>query len=91
MLRCLEPQDTERVLRGFHDGPTSGHYAGDTTTHKLMRVGYYWPTLSKESYAYARKCPACQICVDRDQNLVAPHLRVVIEKPFQQWRLDVIG
>lgn len=36
LLTCLEPQDTEKVLRDFHDGPV-----GDTTAHKFMRVGYY--------------------------------------------------
>jgi len=66
MLRFLKPQDTEKVLRDFHDGLEAGNYVGDKTAHKVMRASYYWPTLFKDTHAYARKFPSCQRCVDRD-------------------------
>lgn len=47
------------VLRDLHDGPMGGHYARDTTMHKVMRVGYYWPTLFKYAHTYAHKFPTC--------------------------------
>ena len=31
----------------LHDGPAGGHFSGDTTSHKILRAGYYWPTLFK--------------------------------------------
>jgi hypothetical protein len=54
-MRCLETRDVEKVLSKLHDGPASGHYGGDTTTHKILKVGYYWPSLFKYSHAYVRK------------------------------------
>ena len=27
----------------LHDGPAGGHFSGDTTAHKILRAGYYWP------------------------------------------------
>jgi hypothetical protein len=47
LLRFLEKEDVEKVLRELHDGPTGGHFAGETTSHKILREGYYWPTLFK--------------------------------------------
>jgi hypothetical protein len=29
------------VLTKLHDGPTGGHFGGETTAHKFLRVGYY--------------------------------------------------
>lgn len=41
LLRCLEKFEAEKVLHKPHDGPAGGHYAGDATTHKILRAGYY--------------------------------------------------
>ena len=41
LLRCLEKSEAEKVLQELHDGPAGGHYAGDTTAHKILRAGYY--------------------------------------------------
>jgi hypothetical protein len=38
LLRCLEKKDVDKVLKYMHDGPTRGHFSGDTTTHKILRV-----------------------------------------------------
>ena len=55
LLRCLEKTEAEKVMRELHDGPAGGHFRGDTTTHKIFHVGYYWPTLFKDAHEYARK------------------------------------
>jgi hypothetical protein len=54
LLRCLEKQDADKVLKELHDGLTGGNFAGETTTHKILRVGYYWPTVFKDAHAYSR-------------------------------------
>lgn len=36
LLRCLESQDSKRILKDLDDKPTGRHYVGDTTTHKVM-------------------------------------------------------
>jgi hypothetical protein len=54
LLRCLECEDTDKVLKELHDGPTRGHFARNTTAHKILRANYYWPTLFKDAHAYAR-------------------------------------
>jgi len=42
----------KRVLKDLHDRPTSGNFAGETKGHKIMRAGYYWPTLFRYVDAY---------------------------------------
>ena len=53
LLRCLEKDDAEHILTKLHDGPIGGHFNEETTTHKVLRVGYYWPTLFKYAHAHA--------------------------------------
>jgi hypothetical protein len=54
ILRCLEHEDAEKVLRELHDGTTGGHFAGDTITHNILRANYYCSTLFRDAHTYAR-------------------------------------
>jgi hypothetical protein len=91
LLRCLEKQEADKVLFELHDGPTGGHFRGDTTAHKILRAGYYWSTLFKDSHAYVRKCKICQTSSSQDKKPALPLQPVIIEQPFEQWGLDIIG
>jgi hypothetical protein len=72
-LRCLEKRDVEKVLSELHDGPAGGHYGGDTTAQKILREGYYWPSLFKYAHAYARKFQQCQTSVEEKIKLLSPY------------------
>lgn len=91
LLRCLEKDDAEKVLKDLHDGPAGGHFSGDTTAHKVLRAGSYWPTLLKDAHAHARKCQICQFGAGREKKAAVPLQPVTIDRPFQQWGIDVIG
>eukprot|EP00253_Pinus_taeda_P031091 PITA_31091 len=91
LLRCLEKTESEKVLPELHDGPAGGHYAGDATAHKILRAGYYWPTLFKDSHSYVRRCQIFHTSAGRQRKPSMPLHPVNIEKPFSQWGLDIIG
>jgi hypothetical protein len=59
--------------------------------HKILRAGYYWPTLFRDAHAYARKCESCQVSTGNEKRAVIPLQSVTISKPFKQWGIDVIG
>jgi hypothetical protein len=60
-------------------------------THKILRDGYYWPTLFRDAHAYARKCKSCQVSIGREKRAAIPLQPVTISIPFEQWGIDVIG
>ena len=91
LLRCLEKEDAKKVMTDLHDGPTGGHYSGNTTAHKILRASYYWPTLFKDAHAHVRKCDICQRCSGRQPKAAAPLKPVMITEQFEQWGLDIIG
>ena len=70
LVSCLENFDADKVLSKLHDGPTGGHFGGDTTAHEVLKVGYYWPTLFNDSHVYYRKCQECQKSAGKERKLV---------------------
>ena len=91
LLRCLEKDNAEHILIELHDGLANGHFSRETTAHKVLRVGYYWPTIFKDAHVHARKCQICQVNAGRERRPAFPLQPVTIENPFEQWGLDVVG
>jgi hypothetical protein len=91
LMRCLEKEESEKVLSELHAGEAGGHFGGDTTAHKVLRAGYYWPTLFKDAHALCRKCIICQKAAGRVKKAAFPLQPVTVDSPFQQWGLDIIG
>ena len=52
LLRFLEKDDAKHILIELHDGSTDSHFSRETTTHKVLRVGYYCPTLFEDAHAH---------------------------------------
>ena len=88
ILRCLECEDADKVLKLLHDGPVGGHFTGNTTAQNILRDNYYWPTLFMDYHTYARNCKTCQMRAGREKRVVVPLQPMVVSKPFNQWGLD---
>jgi ribonuclease HI len=91
LLLCLDPQQAQKVMNDFHSGLCGGHYFWKTTAHKILRAGYYWPTLFHDVCREIRACLKCQKFSGKQQLKSLPLKPVVVSAPFQQWGLDFIG
>ncbi|XP_072071792.1 uncharacterized protein [Arachis hypogaea] len=49
LLKCLHPDQTDYVLREVHEGCCGHHIGGKALARKLIRAGYYWPSMMKDS------------------------------------------
>ncbi|GKV46505.1 hypothetical protein SLEP1_g53487 [Rubroshorea leprosula] len=49
LLRCLTPYEAEYAVREVHEGVCGTHIGGRTLARKLLRHGYYWPTMVKNA------------------------------------------
>ena len=59
-LRCLAPDETNYVLREVHEGACGNHLGARALVHKVVRAGYYWPTIQADAKAYVKVCNQCQ-------------------------------
>jgi hypothetical protein len=48
LRRCLTHEEAVIVLNDFHTRACGGHLSGLATTQKILRAGYFWPTLIKD-------------------------------------------
>ncbi|XP_064946978.1 uncharacterized protein LOC135597654 isoform X1 [Musa acuminata AAA Group] len=91
LLRCLEPDEARTVLAEIHEGVCGEHIGRRTLTHKILRQGYYWPTMCRDAKAYAQRCGSCQ------EHARTPRQPAVLLSPidgawpFAQWGLDLLG
>ncbi|XP_024017090.1 uncharacterized protein LOC112090316 [Morus notabilis] len=60
LLRCLGTGEATRVLSEVHDGICGNHAGGQSLAYKILRQGYYWPSLKKDAAEYAKRCESCQ-------------------------------
>lgn len=45
LFNCLVEDEAHQVVNDFHRGECGGNFFWKTTANKVLRVGYYWPTL----------------------------------------------
>ncbi|GKV19333.1 hypothetical protein SLEP1_g29611 [Rubroshorea leprosula] len=91
LLRCLTPYEAEYAVREVHEGVCGTHIGGRTLARKLLRHGYYWPTMVEDAQNYVKKCPTCQFNAD-DIHMLGEMLSSLSSPwPFAQWGVDVLG
>ena len=60
LLRCVLPNDQDKVLQEAHGGITGGHFSGQLTAKKVLQSGLWWPTLQADAQDFVRHCNAYQ-------------------------------
>ena len=90
-LKCIAGEDTEYVLREVHEGVCGNHIGARTLAGKVLRQGYYWPTMLKDATNLVRRCRICQEHAKISRLPAEPLTSVTSPWPFQQWGLDILG
>uniref|UniRef100_A0A151UHE5 Retrovirus-related Pol polyprotein from transposon 17.6 n=1 Tax=Cajanus cajan TaxID=3821 RepID=A0A151UHE5_CAJCA len=91
LLKCLDQPQADYVLREIHEGICGSHSGARTLAAKVLRAGYYWPTLKTDCAEYVKKCKQWQ----QHGNLIhasAEQLHSVSAPwPFALWGIDILG
>jgi hypothetical protein len=91
ILRCLDPQEAQKIMFDFHNSLWGGNHYWRTTTYKILRDRYFWPSLFIDVCTKIKACAKCQKFSRKQQLKSFPLKPVVASGPFQQWGLDFIG
>ncbi|XP_074265133.1 uncharacterized protein LOC141587557 [Silene latifolia] len=59
-LRCLGKEEAEMVLKDVHSGECENHAGGRSLSNKILRQGYFWPTMRADAVNHAKRCESCQ-------------------------------
>jgi len=58
--RCLLEEEVYSVLHYCHASTYGGYFGPDKTIVKVLQVGFYWPTLFKDTRKFVMTCDRCQ-------------------------------
>jgi hypothetical protein len=68
-----------------------GYFSAKDIAFKIIRKGYYWPTIFLDYYKFAISCDKCQKIVGKEHIFVIPLQHFLPNFPFSKWGLDFIG
>ncbi|XP_020231813.1 uncharacterized protein LOC109812294 [Cajanus cajan] len=60
LLKCLAGSQATYVIEEIHRGICGMHFGARSMAIRVLRAGYYWPTLKSDCQAYVQKCKECQ-------------------------------
>ena len=81
----------EYVLREVHEGICGNNIEARALAGKVLRQGYYWPTILKDAIGLVRRCKICQEHAKISRLPSEPLTSITSPCPFQQWGLDILG
>ena len=90
-LRCLSPDEANYVLREVHEEACGNHSGARSLIHKVVRAGYYWPTIQADAKAYVKVCDHCQRFSNIPRQPSEYLIPMMAPWPFAQWGLDILG
>ena len=91
LLRCVLPDEAKAILQEVHEGFCGDHTGGQSLALKVLRQEYYWPTLSKDSISYVKKCDKCQRFATVARAPPVELKMISSPWPFVIWGIDLVG
>jgi hypothetical protein len=90
LIKCLGPNETQEVLANVHEGICRQHLGAKALAKKVLRAGYFWPTMLKDAKDYINLCDKCQR--HREMHLTPTESTSLVSPwPFAWWGVDLLG
>jgi len=90
-LICISWNQCTRVVTELHEGICESHIGGRALALKVIRAGYYWPTMKEDCGKYAKQCEQCQKQADWHHAPVEELRSIYSPWPFHTWGIDILG
>nr|XP_023889033.1 uncharacterized protein LOC112001099 [Quercus suber] len=90
-LRCVDEGEAEYIMREVHEGICGDHAGPRSLVRKIMRTGYFCPTMQDDASMFIKRCDKCQR-FGNVQSLPSEKLTMITSPwPFAQWEIDIVG
>ncbi|XP_020207606.1 uncharacterized protein LOC109792598 [Cajanus cajan] len=91
LLKCVNSEQADYVLREIHEGICGSHSGGRTLAAKVLRAGYYWPTLKFDCMEFVKRCIQCQKHGNLIHSSTEQLHNINSPWPFALWGMDILG
>ncbi|XP_071713301.1 uncharacterized protein [Rutidosis leptorrhynchoides] len=90
-LRCVGPKQATVIIQEMHEGICGLHAGPRSVVAKIMRLGYYWPTMHHDTTTVLQTCESCQIHSNVPRLPKQELISVTSAWPFVKWGIDIVG
>ncbi|XP_071695149.1 uncharacterized protein [Rutidosis leptorrhynchoides] len=90
-LRCVGPNQASMIIIEIHEGICGLHSGPRSIVEKILRMGYYWPTMHEDTITLLRTCEPCQIHAKVQKQPKQEMITVLSAWPFSKWGIDLVG
>jgi hypothetical protein len=91
LLLCVGELESRRIVKEIHDGSCGNHIGGRSLAGKVIRAGFFWPTILEDARSYVRACDKCQRYAELYHAPGEPLKTVMSPWPFYMWGVDILG
>ena len=91
LRQVISDSQAQMILQELHKGNAGGHFSQDIIVRKVLDVGYWWPTLYKDTYKYCQTCHECQKTGGLPKSVSTKLISTLPTEPFMKWGLDFVG
>nr|KYP53835.1 hypothetical protein KK1_024409 [Cajanus cajan] len=88
LLKCLTTSQAAYVIREIHQGICGMHSGARSMAARVLRAGYYWPTLKSDCQNHIQKCKECQQFGNAHRQPPETLHHMMIAWPFSQFRIS---
>ena len=91
VIKCLRPNEAQEALTETHYGICGQHLGAKALAKKVLRAGYFWPTMLKDAKDYVTICDKRQRY--GDMHIAPPAKLTSLTFPwlFAWWGIDLLG
>ncbi|XP_057719609.1 uncharacterized protein LOC130934033 [Arachis stenosperma] len=91
LLKCISNEEAEEVMAETHEGVCGNHIGGRALAAKILRTGYYWPTIKQDCSSKVKACDNCQKHATLFETPAEELHTIEVSWPFDRWGLDILG
>ncbi|GJY50763.1 reverse transcriptase domain-containing protein [Tanacetum coccineum] len=85
------PVQAKSIIQEIHQGSCEIHAGSRSVVSKIMKLGYYWPSMHVDAKAQIQRCEACLIHSSVPKKPKQEMTPITLEWPFSWWGADIVG
>ena len=90
-LKYVDDDKAKYILEEIHEGICGDHAGPRSLVSKVIRTGYFWPTMQVDALELIKKCDKCRR-FENVQRIPAERLTTIASPwPFAQWGIDIVN
>ena len=89
-LKCVNEEEAKYILEEIHERICGDHAGPTSLVSKVIRIGYFWPTMQVDAKELVKKCNKCQRFGNVQRLPVERLMTIASPWPFAQWGIDIV-